>query len=232
MNCFKCNAALPEGSVFCHVCGTQQTAPMPPQGGQQTQYAQPQVGSTFQQAAPADAGNILAFIQRGKYTLKGKMNGCIRIISGGQNIGLLQVSETPDGTSHIYDLVPFENAAPVYRFIRTDTTLSCVHPMTNQVFFTWQRQSTAASELLSGCKWSCGPMNLFQSSLRSLFMWIPNISWFIPTKYSITEAGRCVGMVAGAAFSFSNSKMTSVQEPSKALEIFAAAIILSDDELG
>lgn len=174
----------------------------------------------------------LSFVQKGQYQLKGKLNSNVRIVCGNATVAWLISSKDEENKTQTYDLAPAENAPAAYRFVRTEKTLSGVNPATGETTFVWQRLSTALSEMVSGSKWQCGKLSLSQNIVRSLLMWLPRVSWFIPTKYTITEDGQCRGIISGAVFSASNCKTATVNDPSKAWEILAAAIILSEDEIG
>ena len=174
----------------------------------------------------------LSFVKRGQYQFKGKLNSNLEIVCGKKTIAWLIATLDEANQTSTYDLVQTKNSAPAYRFIRTEKTLSGVDPKNNQKTFVWERLSSSFSELITGSKWQCGKLALSQNIIRTLLMWIPRISWFIPTKYTITENEQCCGIVSGSTFSASNSKSVSVADPSKSWEIMAAAIILSEDEVG
>lgn len=213
MNCKKCESVLRDGAKFCHVCGVSQV----------------------DAALPVIAGNEwFSFVNTGNYTLKYKLNTDLQISCGGRSVGLLSHFSDEANNNHYYDLVQSENdQKPVVRFVRNDNDLSCVDPVSGKVFFKWMRNSSALGEVVAGSKWSCGNMAVSQSALRSLTQWLPGvIGWLIPSKYSIVDNGRMVGCVQGSSFSFSNSKSVLVADRSRAWELLAVAIILSDDELG
>ena len=174
----------------------------------------------------------LSFVRKGGYQFKGKLNSDLKIICGKETVACLISSRDDAKKTVTYDLVRSGNGSPAYRFIRTETALSGVDPENDQEKFVWQRLSSSFSELLTGSKWQCGQLLLSQNIVRSLMMWVPRISWFIPTKYTITDNGQCCGIVAGSACSLSNGKSVTVGDPEKAWEIMAAAIILSEDEIG
>ena len=187
------------------------------------------------QAAPAITGSEwFAFVRNGGYTLKYKLSTDLRIICGGRDAGLLSHFSDEANNNHYYDLVQNENDQnPVVRFVRNDNDLRCVNPVTGQEHFVWMRKSSTLGELASGSKWQCGTLSVGQSGARSLAQWLPGIiGWMISIKYFIKDNGRDVGVVKGSSASFSNSKSVTVTDPSRAWEILAAAIILSDDELG
>lgn len=212
MNCAFCNRPLPQGVGICPTCGTPTgQAPLP--------------------GASAAVPGWASFVQQGGYSLKAPIKGGLKVFCGGREVASFVV-QGEGSESLTFDLVECAGGVPACRFIRTSKTMSGVDPASGQTLFTWDRLSSTAGEIFAGSKWRCGELELSQSALRSLFMWIPRISWFIPSKYSICAGGRCVGMVAGTSFSFSNSKTAKVFDPSKAWEIMAAAIILSDDEIG
>ena len=212
MNCITCNTVLREGAKFCHMCGI------------------PQMASSL----PAITGmEWFSFVATGGYTLKYKSNTDLQICCNGRNTGYLSHYNDEENDNHYYDFVQNENDQnPIVRFIRTSQDLKCVNPVNGQVFFTWQRSSSALGELASGSKWQCGPLALSQSGMRNLTQWLPVISWLVATKYTIVDNGRIVGTVKGACSSFSNSKSVEISDHSRAWELLAVAIILSDDELG
>ena len=213
MNCKKCEIVLRDGAKFCHVCGFSQV----------------------DAALPVIAGNEwFSFVNTGNYTLKYKLNTDLQIFYGSRSVGLLSHFSDEGNNNHYYDLVQSENdQTPVVRFVRNDNDLSCVDPVSGKVFFQWMRHSSALGEVVSGSKWSCGNMSVSQSALRSLTQWLPGIiGWLIPSKYSIVDNGHTVGCVQGSSFSFSNSKSVVILDRSRAWELLAVAIILSDDELG
>lgn len=213
MNCTKCGAVLRDGGNFCHMCGI----------------------SRKMSVLPEITGNEwFSFIKTGRYTLKYKFSSDLQILCGGRNAGLLAHFSDEANNNHYYDLVQSENDNnSVVRFIRNDNDLQCVDPATGQVFFTWLRQSSSLGELASGSKWQNGSMTLGQSGARSLAQWLPGIiGWMISSKYTIMDCGRTVGAVKGSSASFSNSKTVELLDTSRAWEVLAVAIILSDDELG
>ena len=195
MNCKKCEIVLRDGAKFCHVCGFSQV----------------------DTALPVIAGNEwFSFVNTGNYTLKYKLNTDLQIFCGSRSVGLLSHFSDEGNNNHYYDLVQSENdQTPVVRFVRNANDLSCVDPISGQVFFKWMRHSSALGEVVSGSKWMPGI-----------------IGWLIPSKYSIVDNGRTVGCVQGSSFSFSNSKSVVILDRSRAWELLAVAIILSDDELG
>ena len=212
MNCKFCNTALREGARFCQECGAPQFAP---------------------QSAPVITGNEwFAFVRNGNYTLKYKLSTDLRIICGKRDVAFLSHFSDEACNNHYYDLVRNENDnAPIVRFVRNDNDLSCVDPASGQKFFTRVRQSSTLGEIASGSKWQCGTLSLGQSGARSLAQWLPG-GTLVASKYTILDNGRSVGEVKGSSASFSNSKTVTVLDPSRAWEILAVAIILSDDELG
>lgn len=179
-----------------------------------------------------NAREWLSFVQKGQYRLKGKLNSNTEIVCGKETVAWLIAGSDEEKQARTYDLVQFENTPAAYRFVRTEKTLSGGAPESGRTDFIWQRQSSGLSELFTGSKWQCGQLVLSQNTVRSLLMWLPRISWFIPTKYTITASGQCCGVVSGAVCSSSNSKSVTVIDPAKSWEIFAAAIILSEDEIG
>lgn len=210
MNCKKCGIALRDGARFCHICGASQVA------------------SSLPKFTPDD---WFSFIRSGNYTLKYKLNSDLEISWNKRVVGLL--SHINDDKNNYYDLVQSEqDEFPVVRFVRTDNSLDCVDPDSGHVFFSWKRLSSSLGEMASGSKWSCGGMSFSQSALRSFSQWLPTISWFIPTKYTVYDKGAVVGAVSGSATSLSNSKTAEVKSSAHAWAILAVAIILSDDEIG
>lgn len=240
MNCAYCNQPLQPGVGICPACGSPtgqaaispavSVAPAGPTGSPAVPAAAFSGQDPFRGASAAPGW--AAFVQQGGYSLKAQFNGGLKVICGGREVAFLTVGQDDAAQSQTFDLVERAGGVPACRFIRTSKTMSGVDPASRQTLFTWERLSSAGGELFTGSKWRCGELELSQSAVRSLFMWIPRISWFIPTKYTISAGGRGVGRVDGTAFSFSNSKTAVVLDPSKAWEIMAAAIILSEDELG
>lgn len=242
--CVQCGSALLNGAAFCSDCGASQNS----QGAAQTPQPQQPVSPAYRaaqapqsqqpvppaQGIPVINGNEwFSFVRTGNYTLKYKLNTNLQILCGGREAALLARFNSETDGVYYYDLVQNENDRnAVVRFVRSDNIFSCVNPVTGDIYFSWQRQSSSLGELASGSKWQCGTLSLGQSGMRSLAQWIPNICWLIPTKYFIRDNGRDVGAVKGSSFSFSNSKSAEVLDPSRAWEILAVSIILSDDELG
>ena len=157
-------------------------------------------------------------------------------INGSKIIGakaiIAKLKSTSEQDRLVYDLVKADSGELIFRFVRTSTSLVGIDPATNTDCFTWQRLSSPAGEIFTGSKWQCGNLLLSQNALRSLVMWIPRISWFIPSKYTITENNQPVATVSGSVFSFTNAKNVAMHNAAKTWEIMAAAIILSDDEIG
>ena len=150
----------------------------------------------------------------------------------GAKVTIAKLDATSEKDRLVYDLVKADSGELIFRFARTSTNLVGIDPATDNNCFTWQRLSSPAGELFTGSKWQCGNLFLSQSALRSLVMWIPRISWFIPSKYTITENNQPIATVSGSVFSFTNAKNIAMHNAAKTWEIMAAAIILSEDELG
>ena len=170
-----------------------------------------------------------SFVQKGGYKFKGKADSKLQIVCGNRTLAWLIVSSRDEANkSTSYDLVESESetGSPAYRFIRTETTLTGVDPKDDQKKFVWERLSSGFGELFTGSKWQCGQLTLSQNIVRSLMMWVPRISWFIPMKYAITDNGQSCGVVEGSG------RAVTVSDPTKAWEIMAAAIILTEDEVG
>ena len=174
----------------------------------------------------------LSFVQKGQYQLKGKLNSNVQIVCGKATVAYLISSRDEAKQIQTYDLVQAENTPPAYRFVRTEKSLVGIDPESGKTEFTWERLSSGLGELFTGSKWQCGTLTLSQNAVRSLSMWLPRFSWFIPTKYTVKESERCCGIISGAVFTASNAKTATVNDPAKAWEILAAAIILSEDEIG
>ena len=156
MNCKRCNTPLRECAKFCHECGAPQFAP---------------------QGAPVITGSeYFAFVRTGNYTLKYKFNTDLQILCGKREVARLSHFSDEEHDNHFYDLVQNENDNnPVVRFVRNKNDLNCMNPATGEVFFTWQRQSSALGEIASGSKWQCGTLSLGQSGMRSLAQWLPDL---------------------------------------------------------
>jgi len=174
----------------------------------------------------------LSFIQKGGYGIRSKENSSFEVCRGKATIAVISVSHDEEKDIKTYNLAKSENSSPAYQFIRSEKTFSCIDTETNQTLFTWQRLSNGFGELFTGCKWQCEDLVMSQNIVRSLVMWLPRISWFIPTKYSITRGEECCGIVSGAIFTLSNGKTVTVNNQENALKIAAAAIILAEDEIG
>lgn len=176
--------------------------------------------------------DLLSSLPNTPYQIKVKTNSDMEIMCGKQRIAKLIVQQDKETKTSTYELVLSNKEETLFRFVRTEDSICGFYPEDDQTVFVWKRLSTAFSELYSGLKWQCENMILSQNIIRSLTMWIPRISWFIPTKYTINENDFCHGIISGAVFSLSNGKNVTIMSPEKALEIMAAAIILAEEELG
>lgn len=176
--------------------------------------------------------DLLSSLPQKPYQIKVKSNSDMEIMCGKLCIAKLIVQKDAEKKTSTYELMLSKEDKAIFRFVRSDNSMAGFYPESDQTVFSWKRLSTTFSELYSGLKWQCDTMILSQNIIRSLTMWIPRISWFIPTKYTISENDFCHGVITGAVFSFSNGKNVTVATSEKALEIMAAAIILAEEEIG
>ena len=176
--------------------------------------------------------DLLSSLPQKPYQIKVKSNSDMEIMYGKQHAAKLIVQKDAENKTSTYELMLPNEEKSIFHFVRIENSLDGFYPESDQTVFSWKRISTTFSEFYSGQKWQCETMILSQNIIRSLTMWIPRISWFIPTKYTVSENDFCHGVITGAVFSFFNGKSVSVTSSEKALEIMAAAIILAEGEIG